>query len=246
MTNQYPSTFIEQYPIKLAVLIDCAYGLNSFALTPQFMENFPANSDVFLFYPSSEPGMNRRLERIEIHNHGVFFFPTSDDGIDVNIAYLLGQINHVYNAFIIIVDQCSIYEDICQHLVDSNEELRDHIQVRSFQRVHEFEQFLKEVKRIQNENEHKKVKEDHKITLHYSKKHLFHACPLETKLDSTILYRFGELLHHLDTEHHGVQYKYCDECQQIIDNHEDNQQGQFEEHLRDQHWNRDGFHLTIR
>ncbi|CAF4988364.1 unnamed protein product, partial [Rotaria socialis] len=33
MTDQYPSTFIQEYPTKIAFLIDCANGLNSVALT---------------------------------------------------------------------------------------------------------------------------------------------------------------------------------------------------------------------
>ncbi|CAF2076583.1 unnamed protein product [Rotaria magnacalcarata] len=246
MTDQYPSAFIQEYPTKIAFLIDCANGLNSVGLTSRFMDDFPLNSDVFLFYPNNEAGMNHRLRRIEANNHGVFFFPTSEYGIAVNISFLLGQINNVYNDFILIVEHHPAYEDICQALVQCNDELRNHIQVRSFERVNEFEQFLKEMTRLQNENEHKKLKENHKVVVNYSKKHLFHCCPFETRLDSSILYRFGEFLHHLDTEHTNVYYEYCAECQQIVENHNLDELVAFEEHIKDQHWENSGFHLTIR
>ncbi|CAF0997528.1 unnamed protein product [Rotaria sp. Silwood1] len=246
MTNKYPSTLIEKYPTKIAFLIDCVNGLNSFALYPRFMDNFPSNSDVFLFYPNNEPGMIRRLKRIEASNHGVFFFPTSELGIDFNISFLLGQINHIYNDFILIVEHHPAYEDVCQQLINNNDQLRDHIQVRSFERINEFEQFLKEMTRLQNENGNKKTNENHKVVMNYSKKHLFHACPFETRLESSILYRFGEFLHHLDTEHTNVYYEYCIECQQTLEKHNLEEQLAFEEHIRDKHWASNGFHVTIR
>ncbi|CAF3870465.1 unnamed protein product [Rotaria sordida] len=246
MTNKYPSTFVQQYSTKIAFLIDCANGLNSFALYPRFMDNFPSNSDVFLFYSNNEPGMIRRLKRIEASNHGVFFFPTSEFGIDFNISYILGQINKLYTDFILIVEHHPAYEDICQQLINNNDQLRDHIQVRSFERTNEFEQFIKEITRFQNENENKRTNENHKVVINFSKKHLFHPCPFETRLESSVLYRFGEFLHHLDTQHPNVYYEYCTECQHTIENHDVAEQVTFEEHIRDKHWASNGFHLTIR
>ena len=245
MSNQYPSTYIQKYPTKIAFLIDCINGLNSFSLFPSFIDNFPINSDIFLFYPNNEPGMIRRLRRIETSNHGVFFYPTSELGISFNLSFILGQIQDKYNDFILIVEQHPAYEDLCQQLINNNSQLRNHIQVRSFERTNEFEQFLKEMTHLQNDNEEKKIKKNHKIVINYTKKHLFHPCPFETKQDSSNLYRFGEFLHHLDTEHSDVHYEYCTECQQIVQNHNFTEQEAFEEHIRDKHWETNGFHLTL-
>ncbi|CAF1382546.1 unnamed protein product [Adineta steineri] len=247
MSNQYPSTFIEKYPTKIAFLIDCINGLNSFALSPRFIDNFPPNSDVFLFYPNNEPGMTRRLKRIESSNHGVFFFPTSEHGTVFNLSFILGQISDKYNGFIIIAGYHPAYEDLCQQLINNHSQLRNHIQVRSFERMNEFEQFLKEMTRLENEVEKKnKKKDNHAITLNYSKKHLFHSCPFETKQESSNLYRFGEFLHHLDTEHNNVHYDFCTECQQLLENHNLTEHDTFQEHLKEKHWTTNGFHLTIR
>jgi len=246
MTDKYPSTFIEKYPRKMAFLIDCVYGINSFALSSRTIDSFPSNSDIFLFYPNDEPGMTRRFKRIESSNHGVFFFPTSHDGIVFNLSFILGQINEKYNDFVLLVSYHPAYEDLCQQLINNNNQLRNHIQVRSFERFNEFEQYLKEMTRLQNEDENKKLKENHKATLNYSKNHLFHACPYESPHESSNLYRFGELLHHLDIEHTNVYYEYCTECQQMLENHNLAEQKTFEEHLRDKHWRSNGFHLNIR
>jgi hypothetical protein len=246
MANKYPSTLIEKYPSKIAFLIDCVNGLNSFAFSSNIIDSFPSNSDIFLFYPHNESGMNRRLKRIESSNHGVFFFPTSEDGTVFNLSFILGQINDKYNQFVLIAAYHPAYEDLCEQLITNNSQLRNHIQLRSFERFNEFEQFLKEMSRLQNENENKKMKENQKITMNYSKKHLFHSCPFESRQESSNLYRFGEYLHHLDTEHINLYYEYCTECQQILENHNLTEQDAFEEHLRDKHWNSNGFHLTIR
>ena len=246
MSDDYASTFIENYRTKMAFLIDCANGLNGFALTSQTIEHFPANSDIFLFYPNDEPGMIRRLKRIESSNHGVFFLPTSNDGIVFNLSFKLGQINEKYDDFVIIAGYHPGFGDLCQHMIEKKEELRNHIQVRSFERFDEFVQFLKELNRLENENEPKKNKENHRMAINYSKKHLFHACPFESFQDSSIIYRFGELLTHLDHEHGNVQYDYCTECQQTLENHDLQEQNIFEEHIRDQHWASNGIHLNIR
>lgn len=246
MTNKYPSTFIEQYPRKLAFLIDCVNGLNSFALSSQTIDSFPPNSDIFLFYPKNEPGMIRRLKRMESRHHGVFFFPTSEYGTGHHLSFVLGQINDKYNDFIFIVEHHPAYEDLCQELVQNNSQLKEHIQVRSFERFNEFEQFIKEMTRLQNENETKKLKDNQKVVMNYSRKHLFHACPYESRQDSSNLYRFGEFLHHLDSNHPHLYYDYCTECQEILEKHNLDEQEIFEEHLKSKHWQSNGFHITIR
>lgn len=246
MTSKYPSTYIEKYPRKLAFLIDCVNGINSFALSSQIIDNFPTNSDIFLFYPNNEPGMNRRFKRIESHNRGVFFYPTSEFGIGFHLSFILGQINDKYDDFIFLVEHHPAYEDLCHELINNNSKLKNHIQVRSFERFNEFEQFIKEMTRLQNENETKKLKDNQKVSLNYSRKHLFHACPYESRQESSNLYRFGEFLHHLDSEHTNVQYDYCTECQQILEKHNYEEQETFEEHLKDKHWQSNGFHLNIR
>jgi len=246
MSKIYPSTHIQQYPTKIAFLIDCVNGLNRSAFTSRFIDNFPLNSDVFLFYPNNEPGMNRLLKRMESSNHGVFFFPTSEYGMAFNLSFILGQISGKYDDFILLAAYHPAYEDLCQQLIVNHSQLRNHIQVRSFEHNNEFEQFLKEMSRLQNEDEHNKLQENQRIVVNYSKKHLFHSCPFESKQESSNLYRFGEFLHHLDSEHRNVYYEYCKECQQLLEHHDLSEHDAFEEHLRDKHWNSNGFHLTIR
>jgi hypothetical protein len=246
MSSQYPSPFIQQYPTKLAFLIDCVNGLNSSALSSRFIDNFPPNSDIFLFSPDTEPGMARRLKRIESGNHGVFFFSTSEYGIGCSISFLLGQISDKYNAFILITRSHPAFEDLCRQLITQNAQLRNHVQVRAFERINEFEQFLREMTRLHNDDESKNKKENQRASINYSRKHLFHACPLESKQESTILYRFGELLQHLDNEHSNLHYDYCAECQELIENSNTNDLASFEDHLRDKHWQANGFHINIR
>lgn len=230
----------------MAFLIDCANGVNGFALNSQIIDQFPANSDIFLFYSNDEPGMIRRLKRIESSNHGVFFFPTSDDGIALNLSFKLGQINENYDDFVIISGYHPAFNDLCQQMIEKNNQLRNHIQVRAFERFDEFVQFLKELNRLENDNETKKSKENQRMTINYSRKHLFHACPFESFQDSSIIYRFGELLAHLDHEHVNVQYDYCTECKQTLENHDLQEQNTFEEHIKDKHWASYGIQLNIR
>ncbi|CAF0764972.1 unnamed protein product [Adineta ricciae] len=239
MASQYPSTFIQQYPTKIAFLIDCAGGLNGFSLSSRFMDNFPPNSDIFLFYPNSEPGMNRRLKRIESDSHGVFFFPTLDYGIECTISFLLGQINDKYDAFTLVTSYHPAFENICHQLIANRSQLKNHIQVRSFENINQFEQFLKELIRLQNDTETSKTNK--KTVVNYSKKHLFHSCPFESKQDSTILYRLGDFLHHLDTEHANVHYDYCTDCEQL-----ENDPQSLEGHIQEKHWKANGFHVNIR
>jgi hypothetical protein len=245
MSEKYPSTFIQKYPTKTAFLIDCANGLSSFTFVPRFIDNFPPNSDIFLFYHNNEPGMNRRFKRFESDNHGVFFFPTTEHGVHFNLSFILGQIQDKYQDFILITDYHAAYGDLCEQLITNNSQLKNHIQVRLFGRMNEFEQFLKEMTRLQNDDE-KKNNENQRIVLNYSRKHLFHACPFETRQESSNLYRFGELLQHLDNEHTNMHYDYCKECQQIIESGNLKEFDVLEEHLQDKHWNANGFQLSIR
>lgn len=230
----------------MAFLIDCVNGLSGSALTSQIIDHFPANSDIFLFYSNDEPGMIRRLKRIESSNHGVFLFPTSEFGILFNLSFILGQINKIYDDFVLISNYHPAFNDLCQQLISNNEQLRNHIQVRSFERFIEFEQFLKELTRLEQENQTKKNKDNGRSTVNFSKKHLFHACPFESFDDSSIVYRFGELLAHLDHEHVNVHYEYCTDCQQALENHNLQEQDAFEEHVRDKHWIMNGIQLNIR
>lgn len=246
MPNKYPSTFVENYPRKLAFLIDCWVGLRGFALNSQTIDSFPANSDIFLFYPNNQPGMIRRLKRIESNNHGVFMFPTSEYGSAHNLSFILGQIQEKYDDFIIVARYHSAYEDLCQQMIDNNEQLRNHIQLRSFRRFNEFEQFVKEMGRLQNEDETKKSHGNQKVNLNISRKHLFHACPFESRQDSSYLYRFGELLHHLDTEHTDLHYEYCTECQQFLANPDEQNAELYEQHVNDKHLKANDYRLVIR
>ena len=47
--DEYRQEFIQKYSRKLAFLIDCVDGINIRALYPRFLDNFPLNSDIFLF-----------------------------------------------------------------------------------------------------------------------------------------------------------------------------------------------------
>lgn len=247
MPNKYPSEFIEKYPRKLAFLIDCCIGLRGFALNSQTIDSFPSNSDIFLFYPNNEPGMIRRLKRIELKHNGVFMFPTSEYGSAHNLSFVLGQIQSNYNDFIIVANYHSAYVDLCEQMIQNHEQLRNHIQIRSFGRFNEFEKFIKEMARLQNEDETKKLKENHKATLNFSRKHLFHACPFESRQDSSYLYRFGELLQHLDAEHSSLHYEYCAECQQFLADRTSQENAEaFEQHVNDKHLKTNDYRLVIR
>ena len=247
MAATYPSTFLQQYPNKIAFLIDCTTGLNPFALSGQFLDHFPPNSDVFFFYYKDDSRIYRRLKRIVSNKHGVYLFPTSANGITVNLSFVLGQIQEKYTDFILISAQLAAYADLCQHLIANNARLEHHIQIRSFGRLHEFEQFLQEMTRVQDESEEEPVNEHGNRVVHYSKEQLFNPCPYESREQSSNLYRFGELLHHLDTEHEELKYHYCNECQALISEQNVEQVDLLSKHIEEQHWNNDsGFELLIR
>ena len=246
MPDQYPSTYLQNYPRKIAFLIDCVYGLNSTDLSSRLIEQFPVNSDLFLFYYQNEPGMNRRLKRLATNNHGVFFFPTSADGIALNISFILGQMGEKYEDLVVLTSHHPAYEDLCKKLIADHPSLTNHIQFRTFENVSAFEQFLAESTRLHSRTEKRDPTVDTHV-VHYGPNNLFHSCPCETVEQSSIVYRFGELLHHLDTEHENITYDYCSQCQQMVQEHNDDQRHHFEEHIQEHHWNdQSGFQLTIR
>jgi hypothetical protein len=244
MNENYPSKFIEKYPRKFAFLIDCLNGIKMRNLFPRFLDNFPPNSDIFFFHEYNEPGMTRRLKRFASTTHGVYFCPTSETSLGFNLSFLLGQISEKYQDFILVSEYNSAYEDLCEQLVKTNVQLENHVQFRCFDGLNEFTQFLHEITRLENED--KPANETESIILNYSQENLFHSCPFETKQQSSYLYRFGQLLHHLDTEHSNIHYEYCSECKQIIDDKNTLASDTFEKHVQDKHWGRNnGFQLAI-
>ncbi|CAF4456865.1 unnamed protein product [Rotaria sp. Silwood2] len=234
MNEKYPSRFIEKYTRKIACLIDCVDGINIRSLFPRFFDNFPSNSDIFIFYHNNQSRINRHLKRLTSNNHGIYFIPTSEDTIAINFSFKLGQINNKYNDFILISHYNRIYEDICQRLIETNIQLKNHIQFRCFDHLNEFIQFLNELTNLKNEN--KEENQIEFIIIHYSKEKLFHSCPFETEQQSSYLYRFGQLLHHLDTEHSHIHYEYCTECEKMIENSNSLDKNIFEKHLQNEHW----------
>ncbi|CAF0766725.1 unnamed protein product [Adineta ricciae] len=226
---------------KFAFLIDCLSVTNARHLQPEFLRNFPLNSGIYLFYHESKSkSYQRHLERFASNSHLIHLIPTSEDSITMNVSFKLGQIYDQYDDFVIVANYDPAYDDICQRLIILNTQLKNHVQFRRFNGINEFLQFLRQLKSFENEDR----KEP--ITINYNKTQLFHRCPFETNEQSTYLYRFGQLLHHLDTEHPDVQYNYCTECQNMIEHADLSNQNSFGKHLKDEHYGNDkGFQLTI-
>ena len=239
MSHTYPSTYLQGRSQKIAFLIDCVDGLSVSTLTPALIDQFPSNSDIFLFYHRNERGIYRRLERLENDSHGVFYFPTEFGGIGTNISFTLGLIAEKYENFVIVTQLQPGFEDLCAQLVEAHPNLKNHVQQRSFGRFDEFEQFLDAFARLHSETAKTAV-------LHYNKNALFHSCPLETAAESSIVYRFAELLHHLDSEHEHLSYDYCRQCQQLLNERNYGEAYLFEEHIQNDHWDEEkGFRLSI-
>ena len=181
---------------------------------------------------------------LEANQHGKYFFPTAQNGVSINLSFILGQIHDKYTDFILIAAQHAAYGDLCRQLIMNNARLEHHIQLRSFERLYEFEQFLQEMSQGPNKAQ---VNQSGTHVLHYSKEHLFHPCPFESREQSSSIYRFGELLYHLDTEHGNVKYEYCTECQTMIDERNLEQANLLAKHIEEHHWKDDnGFQLSIR
>lgn len=244
MTATYPSTFLQQYPTKIAFLIDCTDGLNTWGLSPSFLDHFPTNSDAFFFYEKSEYYLRRRLKLLDANQRGKYVFATAPNGVPIHLSFILGQIHDKYTDFILITGQHAAYADLCRQLIANNARLKHHIQVRSFERLYEFEQFLQKMSQVPKEAQ---VNPSGTHVVHYSKEHLFHPCPFESREQSSNIYRFGELLYHLDTEHDNVKYEYCPECQTMIDKRNLEEANLLAKHIEEQHWKNDnGFQLSIR
>ncbi|CAF1209077.1 unnamed protein product [Rotaria sp. Silwood1] len=234
----------KKYSRKIACLIDCIDGIDISTLFPGFCDNFPLNCDIFIFYHTNQSKLNRYLKQLTSNNHDIYLIPISEDSIAINFSFKLGQINDKYNDFILVSNYNPIYEDICKRLLETNIQLKNHIQFRCFNHLNEFIQFLNEFTNLQNEN--KEENQTKPIIINYSKEKLFHSCPFETKQQSSYLYRFGQLLHHLDTEHSNVHYEYCTECEVMIENSNSLDKNIFEKHLKNEHWKENkGFQLFI-
>jgi hypothetical protein len=75
---------------------------------------------------------------------------------------------------------------------------------------------------------------------------IFHHCPLESWKQSSCLYRFKELLLHLDDKHPDFRYQYCSTCEEFIQKQGAYKQELFEQHQRKEHReNNAGFRLSI-
>ena len=244
MSHTYSSTYLQGRSQKIAFLIDCVDGLSVSTLTPELIGRFPSDSDIFLFYYREEPGINRRLKRLENNLHGVFFFPTEFNGIATNISFILGLIADKYENFVIVTQPQAGFHDLCSQLIEAYPKLRNHLQQRSFGRFNEFEQFLDEFTRLHSEQSNSATAKT--AVLHYNKNALFHSCPLETAEESSIVYRFAELLHHLDSEHEQLTYDYCRQCQQMVNEQNFADALLFEDHIQNDHWDDEkGFQLSI-
>jgi len=72
---------------------------------------------------------------------------------------------------------------------------------------------------------------------------------LESWRQSSRLYRFAELVDHLDHEHPKTRYQYCSTCQEMVqeDDWSQNRCQLFDEHFQNEHLNNQaGFSLDIR
>lgn len=244
MPHSHSPASLKKRSKKIAFLIDCVDGIDGASITSSLIEQFPSYSDIFLFYHRNEPEMLRRLKYLKRHLHGVFCLPTTLDGIMMNISFSLGHLADQYENFIVLTATHSAFEDICAQLIHEHPKLTNHIQFRSFERIHEFEQFLEELTRLHSEKSIDTTAETHVV--HYDRNSLFHSCPFETVEQSSIVYRFAELLHHLETEHEDVTFEYCRECQQMVNEKNQNTVYRFEKHIQDEHWDDDkGFQLSM-
>ncbi|CAF4137468.1 unnamed protein product [Rotaria sordida] len=152
---------------------------------------FSSKNDIFLLYDNNNQSkLYRHLKRLKSNNHGIYLIPTSENAIAINLSFILDQINDKYNDFILVFDYNPIYEDICKQLIETNIQLKNHIQFRCFDHLNEFTQFYNEMTNLQNESKKKKIKQN-LLLLIIQKKKLFHSCPFETKQQSSYSYRFG-------------------------------------------------------
>lgn len=77
---------------------------------------------------------------------------------------------------------------------------------------------------------------------------MFHRCPLDSWEKSTRLYRFAELVDHLDSEHPKIRYEYCRECEKMVqeNNWSEERCQQCDKHVEQKHLkNEAGFRLSI-
>jgi len=72
---------------------------------------------------------------------------------------------------------------------------------------------------------------------------------LDSPQESSRLYRFAELVDHLDEEHLEIHYEYCPTCEKMVreDDWSEERSQQYDEHVQEKHLkNKAGFCLSIR
>jgi hypothetical protein len=173
----YPSTAIQQYQTKIAFLIDCDGGLSAVfdpkrptIITPDLIKDFPPNSDIFLFFNSRNPQVVERMQKLGVDNPNIYTFPNiiknARNGSDMNLTFTLGAINNKYDNYVIIVGRDRAYEEVKERLVQTHPHLKNHVEVRRFNSPKELGHYVREMNKIQNDNQTKpsEVKIDRCVT----------------------------------------------------------------------------------
>jgi hypothetical protein len=166
--KNYPSTAVQQYPTKIAFLIDCDGGLSTAfnpqrpaTIKPDLIKEFPSNSDIFLFFNSNDSSIVNRMEKLASDNPNVHTFPTisknSRNGADINLSFMLGAISDKYDDYIIIVGRDRTYEEIKKRLEMTQPRLKNHVEIRRFNSPNELAQYARELKKFENEDQAKPI-----------------------------------------------------------------------------------------
>lgn len=160
--NDYPSLIVQNSPMKRAFLIDCDGGLGSAfhskgqaGITSKLIQDFPSDSDIFLFFNSNDPNIVERMKNLKSQYSHVHIFPNiiknSPNGADMNLSFVLGTINNKYDNYIIIAGHDRAYEEIKQRLENTNPRLKNHVELRRFNNRKELIQYVRELVNIQEE-----------------------------------------------------------------------------------------------
>jgi hypothetical protein len=155
-TNKYPSAAVQQCEIKIAFLIDCDGGLGSAfhpkqktITEPELIKAFPSNSDVFLFYNSNDNHIVQRFKKLELNYPNVHGFPNiiknSRNGVDMNLAFMLGVISSKYTNYVIIARQDRAYGEIKERLEYTHPHLKNHVDLHRFEKPEELTEYVRKL-----------------------------------------------------------------------------------------------------
>ena len=158
--NKFSSTNTHQREDKVAFLIDCDGGLSSAfyskhlkTIKPELIEDFPSNSEIFLFYNSNDREIVERMEIMKSNHSNVYLFPNFKEncknGADANLSFILGTISHKYNSYVIIARHEEIYLQLSERLKHTHPDLKDRVELRRFSSPKQLKQYVQEIVKVQ-------------------------------------------------------------------------------------------------